>query len=95
MSGFWQDYYDQAFHVELDNGLRFIANFRYELRDKFLLGKQLSLLNITYLNEVIPNTEEETKAKFNSKCDETMVGFMQDKNEKGSFAQHPVTCFYA
>lgn len=34
--GKWQDYYDQAFLVELDNGLRFLANFRYELKDDLL-----------------------------------------------------------
>ena len=69
VKGFWQDYYDQAFHVELENGLRFVANFRYELKDKYTMGKQLSNLTLNYLNEVIPNTEEETKVKFFSRCD--------------------------
>jgi hypothetical protein len=36
--------------------------------------------------------------KFDSHCDKTMVGFVQDipkiKNEKHSMAQHKVTCFW-
>ena len=30
--GKWQAYYDQALLVELQNNLRFIANFRYEIK---------------------------------------------------------------
>lgn len=34
--------------------------------------------------------------KFNSKCDETMVGFVQQSGSKSSsMAQHKVTCFTA
>jgi len=32
MQGKWLNYYDQALHVELENNLRFTANFKYELR---------------------------------------------------------------
>ena len=32
MQGKWLNYYDQALHVELENNLRFTANFRYEIR---------------------------------------------------------------
>jgi hypothetical protein len=36
--------------------------------------------------------------KFDSHCDKTMVGFVQDipkiKNEKHSMAQHKITCFW-
>ena len=32
MQGKWLNYYDQAIHVELENNLRFTANFRYEIR---------------------------------------------------------------
>lgn len=30
--GKWTSIYDQAFNIELDNGMRFIANFRYNLK---------------------------------------------------------------
>ena len=32
VAGKWQAYYDQAFLVELENNLRFVANFRYEIK---------------------------------------------------------------
>ena len=32
--GKWTNIYDQAFDVELDNGLRFIANLRYNMKKK-------------------------------------------------------------
>ena len=32
MPGKWTSIYDQAFNIELDNGMRFIANFRYNLK---------------------------------------------------------------
>ena len=33
IKGKWVAYYDQALLVELDNDLRFIANFRYEIKN--------------------------------------------------------------
>jgi hypothetical protein len=30
--GRWTSIYDQAFNIELDNGMRFITNFRYNLK---------------------------------------------------------------
>jgi hypothetical protein len=30
--GKWTSIYDQAFNIELDNGMRFISNFRYNLK---------------------------------------------------------------
>jgi hypothetical protein len=32
MQGTWLNYYDQALHVELENRMRFTANFRYNIR---------------------------------------------------------------
>ena len=34
VGGTWMAFYDQAFKVELSNGLRFIANYRYSLKDR-------------------------------------------------------------
>ena len=33
ISGRWSPIYSQAMMVELDNGMRFITNFRYNLKD--------------------------------------------------------------
>jgi len=32
IAGKWTSIYDQAFNIELDNGLRFLTNFRYNLK---------------------------------------------------------------
>ena len=32
IKGKWTSIYDQAFNVELDNGMRFVANFRYDIK---------------------------------------------------------------
>ena len=32
-SGTWLAFYDQAFKVDLDNGMRFITNFRYSVKE--------------------------------------------------------------
>ena len=32
ISGTWSTVYDQSFKVELDNGLRFLANFKYSIK---------------------------------------------------------------
>ena len=33
ISGTWSTVYDQSFKIELENGLRFLANFRYSIKD--------------------------------------------------------------
>jgi len=33
--------------------------------------------------------------KFYSQCDQTMVGFVQDKNSGSTMKNHNVECFYA
>ena len=56
--------------IELENGLRFLANFRYSIKEN--VSKD-------------PLTEDDAKFadlktgdydKFNSECDQTMVGFV-------------------
>jgi hypothetical protein len=32
IAGTWSPVYDQSFEVELDNGLRFLANFKYSIK---------------------------------------------------------------
>ena len=34
VGGSWMAFYDQAFKVDLQNGVRFIANYRYSLKDR-------------------------------------------------------------
>ena len=82
-------FYDQAFKVELNNGLRFITNYRYSVKEYVssdpLKDKALA-----------QNTELDTDDydKFNSQCDRTMIGFVQNKEGGGSFSKHHIECFY-
>jgi hypothetical protein len=32
IKGHWTAIYDQAINIELDNGMRFLANFRYDIK---------------------------------------------------------------
>ena len=32
VTGTWSTVYDQSFRIELDNGLRFLANFKYSVK---------------------------------------------------------------
>lgn len=45
--------------------------------------------------KLIPDIESSAKYQFNSICNETMVGFVQNLNAQGSLTEHPVTCFFA
>jgi len=92
--GTWQAYYDQAFMVHLDNDLRFTANFRYEVKPE--VTKDPLNFNSQILEELVPDIEEAAKSYFNSKCDETMIGFVANKAKPaGTLAEHPITCFFA
>lgn len=50
-----------------------------------------------YLSKLVPDTEAETKKKFNSMCDQSMVGFVQHTDFKldGDLDNQQITCFYA
>lgn len=82
--------------VELENNLRFVSNFRYDLRANETDGKDVLKFPFKKLAKMITDTSDDaTKARFDSVCNSTMVGFVQDKSYAGSLAEHPITCFYA
>tara|TARA_B110000305_G_C18881154_1_gene377607 strand:+ start:218 stop:415 length:198 start_codon:yes stop_codon:yes gene_type:complete len=58
--------------VELDNGKRFITNFRYNLKESYL--KDPLTGDLSKLNELSTGSEE----AFDSECHSTMVGYVQD-----------------
>lgn len=63
--------------IELSNDLRFVANFRYELKQS--VGADPLALEVSLLEKLIPGTSDETaKKQFNSVCDQTMVGFVNN-----------------
>ena len=81
--------------VELENNLRFLTNFRYELKGNLTQGRPLSQLSTKELATLIPNTEASSKNHFNSVCDQTMVGFVQNLASESTLDNLEVTCFYA
>jgi len=79
IKGKWTAIYDQALNIELENGMRFVANLRYNIKN-----------NITE----DPYTEAQKKGvdqwsqietgdydKFDSDCTQTMVGFIHNLPE--------------
>ena len=87
-SGTWMPFYDQALKVELDNGQRFITNYRYALKE---------YVSSEFMDKGardIKDVQTDDYDKFYSLCDRTMVGFVQDKQSRSSLADHHVTCFY-
>ena len=89
VGGTWSTIYDQAFRVELSNGQRFSSNFRYNIK-----------------STISDNPLEDGAARFSgigtgdyinfdSKCNESMVGFVQTVHGSGTMKAHNSQCFYA
>lgn len=89
INGKWISFYDQAFKVELDNGQRFIANYRYSVKEYVISDPLKSGA------KAIKNVETDDYDKFYSQCDRTMVGFIQNKDSRSTMKEHNVDCFYA
>ena len=64
----WFSFYDQAFKVEGDDGTRYLANYRYSLKDyeSTVAGGMKSLSQL----------DTDDYQKFDSQCGSTMVGFV-------------------
>mmetsp|Transcript_33023 Transcript_33023/g.50598 ORF Transcript_33023/g.50598 Transcript_33023/m.50598 type:complete len:171 (-) Transcript_33023:1257-1769(-) len=96
INGKWTSIYDQALNIELDNGMRFIVNFRYNLKpsvskDPFVDASQQGVAGFGQI-------ESGDYDKFNSDCSDTMVGFVQNvpatTGQSFSMSNHQVQCFY-
>jgi len=88
IKGKWSTIYDQAMKVELDNGLRFVSNFRYNVKPT---------LSPEPLNDkllMFADIHSGDYGSFDSDCSSTMVGFVQSipsiTNEKYSLTDHKV-----
>ena len=58
IKGTWMNYYDQAILVTLENDLRFIANYKYEIKKSITTDPLTSKIDF---EKLIPNIEEEGK----------------------------------
>lgn len=92
ITGKWSTIYDQAFMVELDNGLRFIANFRYSVKPNISANPANDLFS------KFTGLKTGDYDRFDSVCDKTMIGFVQTltsvSKDKYGLANHNVQCFY-
>ena len=91
--GKWLAYYDQALLVELDNGLRFFANFKYQLKPN--VTSDPTKTDVKKMAKLVQEVDDTAKAQFDSVCNQTMVGFVFNTSQPGTLQKHPVTCFYA
>lgn len=92
-TGTWSTVYDQSFKIELDNGMRFLANFKYSLKPT-ISADPAKETDFKKLDDL----KTGDYAKFNSECDKTMIGFVQNIPEKSSevysMTNHKISCFY-
>ena len=79
--GKWSLIYAQAMMVELKYGMRFVTNFRYNLKAAISPdpSKEKRLAAIEAIQSIGPDDTD----SFQSQCDSTMVGhvFMKDSND--------------
>jgi hypothetical protein len=92
VKGKWSPIYAQAMMVELDNGLRFITNFRYSLKQEISPDpvNEKRLDKIDFIQSLGPDATD----AFQSQCDQTMVGHVMMKGSNDSMKQHRAQCFY-
>ena len=91
LHGKWTNIYDQAFDVELENGIRFIANLRYSIKNKLSADP---VKQARQGLESFGTIGSDDYDKFDSVCGQTMVGFVQNVNKPSSLAQHNIQCFH-
>jgi hypothetical protein len=92
VAGQWSTIYDQSFKVELDNGLRFLANFKYTVKP------EISQDPTQDGADEFSTLKTGDYSKFDTQCDKTMIGFVQTmpkkSSEKGTMSSHKTTCFW-
>ena len=71
INGTWSTIYDQAMRVELDNGIRFISNFRYNLKPS------VSADPVGDGGNTFSSLKTSDYDSFDSDCGATMVGMVQ------------------
>jgi hypothetical protein len=78
--GKWSVIYAQSLFVELENGLRFVTNFKFMTKPDISMDP-LSEINPLQKFEWLDNHDS---FSFISDCGATMVGVVQDKQVKDS-----------
>jgi hypothetical protein len=73
MNGTWSSIYDQAMRVQLDDGTRFITNFRYNVKGDL----SVDAVGEGYEHFAQGGFGANDYSSFDSECGKTMVGFVQ------------------
>jgi len=87
VKGKWSPVYAQAMVVELDNGLRFVSNFRYNIK------KDVCTDPVNNFTEKLATLDTSSEDSFDSQCNSTMVGIVQDSASNDSMTNFKATCF--
>jgi hypothetical protein len=75
--------------IELDNGQRFISNFRYNAKPDLTKDPQNDF------QLLFADIHSGDYGSFDSVCKQTMVGFVQTQGGGGSsMSDHRATCFF-
>jgi len=87
--------------VELESGIRFVANFQYTLmpgEDKDYKGASWLVTDKPAFEQDAYNfrdIKDHDFDRFYQHCNKTMIGFVQKtKDPSMSFQQHEIQCFY-
>ena len=92
IKGKWSPIYAQAMMVELENGMRFVTNFRYNLKPDISPNPTTEVRDdkLEFIQALGPDSTE----AFQSQCDATMVGHVMVKDSNDSMKAHRAQCFY-
>ena len=90
VKGTWDIAYQQALVVTLENNMRFVANFMYNIMPED--GQTAPPYKQAFSK--FERIRDHDFDRFFQHCDRTMVGFVQQAAGKQAMAQHEVLCFY-
>ena len=74
VGGHWSPYYDQSMIVSLENGLKFIANFRYNIKPE--VTKDPMRPTLKEIESRFNEDMDKDNTSFNTDCTQTMPGFV-------------------
>jgi hypothetical protein len=84
--GKWTPIYDQSMMVILEDGKKFVTNFRYNNKD----GVDPLKTNASKFAGVTTGAYE----KFDSQCDQTMIGHVLHEGTTNTMRDYDAQCFY-
>lgn len=89
VNGTWSTIYDQGMRILLEDGMRIVTNFRYNIKSNESKNPW-----IDGADALSAEVSRGTISAFDSDCSKTMVGFLQHANgeNRGTMKNHKVEC---